>query len=57
VSHNELNDLPIITGAMIERGYRNARRERAKAFSELVAATGQGLGTIYAALTGARRKN
>tara|TARA_B100000676_G_scaffold302198_2_gene350745 strand:+ start:1498 stop:1638 length:141 start_codon:yes stop_codon:yes gene_type:complete len=39
---------------MIEQGYRNARRERAKAFSNLIAATNQGLGTIYATFTGNR---
>ena len=39
---------------MIEKGYRNARRERANAFSNPVAATGQSLGTIYTTLTGNR---
>ena len=32
MSYKDLNNLPIITGTMIEQGYRNARRERAKAF-------------------------
>ncbi len=54
MSYKDLNNRPIITGAMIEQGYRNARRERAKAFSNLIAATSQGLGTIYATFTGNR---
>lgn len=54
MSRKVLGDMPIITGAVIERGYRNARRERAAAFSSIVSATGRGIGHLFHSVTGGR---
>ena len=54
MSRKVLGEMPIITGAMIERGYRNARRERAAVFSAIVTATGRGIGNLYDSVTGGR---